>query len=745
MGFGQQKMGATNMKRHQSLVSGLNMGVLFFFFITGVFASAQSVPPTPTVLYPESSAVSPRLSDLHQSNEAAGRMEKEIHPFHPLPSHSSPNGTNMSDDALQNALNRHLNIRQQPSYPGIGFNGYLPPDPNIAVGEDYIVQVVNVEIAVFSKASGAMQSGYPKTLSSLWAPLGGNCATQNAGDPIAQYDAAADRWLITQLGSLSAPYSQCIAVSQSSDPTGAYYLYSYSFGNNLNDYTKLGVWPTATNSAYLASANLFANGASFVGSALCAFDRNAILSGSASPAAICYTISNDGGFLPSDLDGSALPPANSPGYFLNFETLSSLRLYKLTPNFANPTGSTLSAGTDIAVDSFSEACGGGTCVSQPGTSRRLDSLGDRLMYRLAYRNFGDHEAMVVNHSVTNGSSAGVRWYELRGPFSSTNPPTVYQQGTFAPDSDYRWMGSMAMDKNGDIGLGYSTSSSSTYPAVRFTGRTTSYPLGTMAPEITLQVGGGSQTGYTRWGDYTALRIDPSDDTTFWYTNEYYTSTSRASWKTYIGSFTIVPPAPDFTLSANPSSLTVTQGNSGTSTITVTALAGYKQNVTLSALNCPSTMTCSFNPGAVTDGSGQSTLTIQTTSSTPAGPTTLTIDGTDGTITHTTTVSLTVQAPPADFTIGMSGPSLTMTHGTSNSSLKVTVGAIAGNNSTVTLSASGGSRTTFSFTPNPVSTTTGDSTLKVTVNSRARKGSYTVTVTGKNGSFTHSTSFNLTIN
>jgi hypothetical protein len=162
---------------------------------------------------------------------------------------------------------------------------------------------------------------------SIFGALGASC-TGEWGDPIAQYDRAADRWLLSQLGSFSAPYLECIAVSQTSDPTGAYNLYSYSFGNNLNDYPKIGAWPTATNSAYLATYNLFANAANYVGVDVCAFDRAAMLSSAAKPVEIITDPS--GGFLPADLDGSTLPPAGAPGYFLNIETSSTLRLYSLT-------------------------------------------------------------------------------------------------------------------------------------------------------------------------------------------------------------------------------------------------------------------------------------------------------------------------------------------------------------------------------------------------------------------------------
>jgi len=193
-----------------------------------------------------------------------------------------PGGAGSGDKVLQREPGPpHVGIEPKTHFGGIGANGYIPPDPNIAVGKNnssrmgYIVQLVNSEMAVFNK-SGTLVTG-PVSLGSLWQNLGGPCATNNAGDPIVQYDAAADRWVVTQLGSVSGPYAECIAVSQTSDPSGAYYLHSYDFGSNLNDYPKFAVWPTATNSAYLATYNLFANGQSFIGAELCAYDRKAML------------------------------------------------------------------------------------------------------------------------------------------------------------------------------------------------------------------------------------------------------------------------------------------------------------------------------------------------------------------------------------------------------------------------------------------------------------------------------------
>src|SRR5262249_20366158 len=162
---------------------------------------------------------------------------------------------------------------------GIIQDGFVPSDQNIAVGPNQIVQVVNSEIAIIDKLTGAMLAGYPKALSNLWTGLGGACAQSNNGDPIVQYDVLADPWIVTQLASLKSPFAECIAVSKNGDPTGAYSLYSYSFGSSLNDYPKFTVWPTATNSAYLATYNMFANGNTFAGANVCAYDRTAMLAG----------------------------------------------------------------------------------------------------------------------------------------------------------------------------------------------------------------------------------------------------------------------------------------------------------------------------------------------------------------------------------------------------------------------------------------------------------------------------------
>ncbi len=704
--------------------------------------AARGEEPAVTVTTPSGFAVSAPMSQGTPARPTAVNASIPLRRLPPVAAGRLPNGR--PDQVVQTEAGAPLEAEEQPLFPGVGANGSAPPDPNLAVGPSYVVQTVNTAYAVYDK-NGNLLAG-PNTLGSLFNPLGGSCTGQ-WGDPIVQYDKAADRWLISQMGSFSAPFSECIAVSTTNDPRGTYFLYSYSFGNNLNDYPKIGIWPSSTNGAYTATYNLFANGATFVGASLCAYDRAAMLSGAATPAQVCFTISNDGGFLPADVDGSTPPPAGASPVYMNFETLSSLRYYQLTPNFANPASSTLSAPTDIAVAAFSEACGGGTCIPQSGTSQQLDSLGDRLMYRLAYRNFGDHDALVVNHSVGAGSSVGVRWYELRSPL--TEAFALYQQGTFAPDSTYRWMASAAMDQAGDIAIGYSASSSGIFPAIRYTGRAPTDALGTMRAEASMQLGGGSQNGgLSRWGDYTALRIDPSDDCTFWYTNEYEPANGSFNWATTIGSFTIAgcaPPTPDFSLTATPASQTVVQGSATSYTATVTGSGGFTGSVTLVASGLPSGAGASFSPNPVAGGSGSSTMSVTTGAATPAGTYTLTVTGTSGTLTHSTTVTLVV-TPPAtpDFSLTATPASQTVVQG-SATSYTATVTGSGGFTGSVTLVASGlPSGAGASFSPNPVAGGSGSSTMSVTTGAATPAGTYTLTVTGTSGTLTHSTTVTLVV-
>ena len=695
--------------------------------------------------------VSPAVRDMptiHVTGAATAHVKHEAEPARriPLPpGMGAPQAGPVADAALQSsavsaptALAPTVNL----GFDGLG-NGSLgftvgsaPPDTNGAVGATQYVQWVNSSFAVFNKSTGALIAG-PTAGNQLWAGFGGGCQTNNDGDPIVLYDKAANRWVFAQFSVTTTPFLQCVAVSTTSDATGTFNRYSFQY-SGFDDYPKMGVWPDA----YYTTFNMFnAAGTSFLGADSCAYDRTAMLNGQPATQVCFQQGSSIGGLLPSDLDGNAAPPAGSPNYQLFFGT-NNLNLFKFHVNFATPSSSTFTGPTVIPVTAFTPLCNGGTCVPQPGTSNQLDSLADRLMYRLAYRNFGNHESLAVNHSVAAGSSGGVRWYEIQNPAGT---PTVAQQGTFAPDSNFRWMGSIAMDQSGDMAMGYSVSSSSVSPSIRFTGRTPSDPVNTMEAETSIVAGTGSQNGTLhRWGDYSAMTVDPVDDCTFWFTTEYMKTTGTFNWNTRIANFKFPgcggTVTPDYTLSASPSSVTITQGGSGTSTITVNPTGGFTGSVTLSASGLPAGVTASFGPNPTT---GNSVLTLTASSTATTGAATVTITGTSGSLTHTTTVSLTVNAASTpNFSLSASPSSLTVTQGTSGTST-ITVTPSGGFTGSVSLSASGlPSGVTASFGTNP---TTSTSVLTLTASSTATTGAATVTITGTSGTLSHTTTISLTVN
>jgi len=325
-----------------------------------------------------------------------------------------------------------------------------------------------------------------------------------------------------------------VAVSQTADALGAYNLYAFNYGSVFPDYPKMGVW----TDAYYISFNMF-NGNTFAGAKACAYDRAAMLSGAAATQQ-CFQLSTSyGGLLPADVDGATAPPSGTPGIFMARGT-SQLYRWLMHVNWTNPSASTFSSTpTSLPVASYAAACSGGTCIPQAGTSQKLDSLADRLMFRLAYRNFGTYDSVVVTHSVQIGSThkggnAAVRWYEVRNPATAN---AVYQQGTYNPDTTSRWMGSIAQDKQGNMALGYSVSSSTMHPSIGYTGRLATDPASTMGTENSIVQGTGSQLpNLSRWGDYSAMTLDPDDDCTFFFTTEYLKANGTFNWSTRVASF-----------------------------------------------------------------------------------------------------------------------------------------------------------------------------------------------------------------
>ncbi|HMJ66181.1 MAG TPA: HYR domain-containing protein, partial [Candidatus Binatia bacterium] len=434
----------------------------------------------------------------------------------------------------------------------VGGFGIIPPDTVGDVGPNHYIQAVNMVFSIYDK-QGTLLVG-PSPINSLWSGFGGPCESQNSGDPMVQYDHLADRWIISQF-TLPAANHQCFAVSRTGDPvTGGWFLYDFTTPS-ANDFPKLAVWPDAY---YMSSQrNMFPGG----GVDVYAFDRTSMLAGAPASFVQFFVPAPALVLLPADLDGP--PPGATPNLFARqvdgdmWGGIDRVEMFSFSVNWSNPGLSTFTALPSLATAPFdSVLCSGGLispCVPQPGVATTLETLTVWPMWRLQYRNFGTHETLVFNHTVDadGADHAGIRWYELRR--SGGSGWSIFQQGTHAPDGGspgladdvHRWMGSIAMDAGGNIALAYSVSSGTVYPGIRYAGRLAGDPLGVMTlPEVTIVSGAGSQTdGSGRWGDYSTLTVDPVDECKFWFTSEYYATTSQGGWTTRIAAFTLdsVPP------------------------------------------------------------------------------------------------------------------------------------------------------------------------------------------------------------
>src|ERR1044071_4300897 len=430
--------------------------------------------------------ISPNLSDLPVAVPVHG-PPYVINPILPIhPRQSLPlqqvldlvRQTNPPPVAMPTPLSTFEGMNQAD-----GCGNCIPPDPDGAVGPNHFAEMVNSSFAIYSK-TGTLLAG-PTHINALWAALPGPCKDDNDGDPIVVYDHIADRWVLSQfaVNGGNGPYDECIAVSTTSNPTGSYYVYDFHLSDTVfHDYPKLGVWPDA----YYMTTNQFAGaGQTFAGAGAFAFERDKMLLGL--PARMVFfdesTVNSSfGGMLPSHLDGPP-PPAGAPNYFAEVDSIANsptlgpdaMRLWKFHVDWLNTANSTFGLSGQpsfvLPVASWNPSqCveSQGTCVPQMGSTTQLDVIGDRIMFRLAYRNFGDHESLLINHSVLADARIGVRWYEVRN-LSST--PTIYQESTFAPvDSLYRWMGSIAMDRSGNMAVGYSISSAASFPSINYAGQ-----------------------------------------------------------------------------------------------------------------------------------------------------------------------------------------------------------------------------------------------------------------------------------
>ena len=429
-----------------------------------------------------------------------------------------------------------------------------PPDPVGDVGMNHYVAMVNLNFAVYSK-QGDLQFG-PVDIGTLWQGFEVEDCTDPSGDPIVIYDEIANRWVLTQFTTRfdTGQFFNCVAVSQTQDPTGAYFLYAFSTGANFPDFPKYGLWPDAY---YITTREFAPDNSESIG--IYAVDRRQMITGKPEPRMVSFQLTEPSylvgdGLLPADLDGKRMPPSGSPEYLVGtmddgaFDRapFDGLNFFEADVDWAKPEQSTFTLTKQVPIAPYDTIfpCGPTSrdCIPQPGITdpaQFLDILSyrQRPVWRFAYRNFGTHESLVTNQSVeARPGIAGMRWWEIRNP----SDPVLHQEGTWSPDDGiHRWMGSIAMDKQGNAALGYSVSNATdVFPGIRYAGRLASDPLGELAQgEAVLQDGSGSQlTTNSRWGDYTSMNVDPKDGCTFYYINEYYEQTELVAWQTRVGAF-----------------------------------------------------------------------------------------------------------------------------------------------------------------------------------------------------------------
>ncbi|MEM7583835.1 MAG: hypothetical protein AAF560_10680 [Acidobacteriota bacterium] len=445
------------------------------------------------------------------------------------------------DPVRQGAASARFSVPLGVHFPGIGFGGGTPPDAVGAVGPNHYIQMVNApRFQIWDKAGNVI---VPVTdLAALWGGAEGACAEAGT-DPVVHYDPLAQRWIMTAVHRLETTF--CFYISRGPDPVASgWFVYDFLV-ENFPDYPKYGVWPDAYYVSTLEVPTQFLG--------VYAFDRNSMLSGN--PATFQrFLIPHLAGssprvtrILPASFDGPP-PPADAPNLFVrtvhatqdDSEPVDRLEMWAFRVDFGTPSGSSFERVATLTPSPFTLLpCSPSTrdCAPQPGTTVHIDALFNRPLRRLQYRNFGSHQTMVVNQVVDAGDGiAGKRWYELRK--RGEEPWEIHQQGTYAPDSVYRFMGSVAMNGAGHMALGYSVSDGvSVVPGIRMTARRHGEAFGTMTmQELTLHDGVGIQINSRRWGDYSSMNVDPVDDRTFWYTNQIVDI--DGFWTTWVGSFTV---------------------------------------------------------------------------------------------------------------------------------------------------------------------------------------------------------------
>jgi len=529
--------------------------------VAACLASCRSLPaqqPQATVTPDAHHDLSAALSTLKLPPPSPQPARPATNPANP-PAHTSPDAPPppATHSPLTAAVEQtHPGTRPPAtlvvSFAGLGASfpgqqpapGRNPSDNSLAVGPSHVVQIVNSRMAVFTR-KGEVVFGSVVT-NTLFAGFGGPCEDRISGDAVVRYDQLAQRWLFVlpvfrrPADQPDGPYSMCYAISQTADPLGPYFRYEFK-RPLFPDYPRPAIWPDG----YYVPSSV---GDTVIQKQDCVADRNKMLKGE--PATEQCLLLDGAGFLNNaDIDGQALPAPGTPNLVIalggaqlhnQFED-DGLYIFKFHVDWADPGKTAVSGPVKIAAAPYHYLCNGQLtrCVPQPGTDIRLDAQGDKIMQRLVYRRIGSRESIVASHSInTEAGGGGVRWYELR--LDRRHDPHLYQQGTYAPAAgsaaQYRWMPSIAMDRDGNIGIGYSYGGPSDFAGQRFAARLAKDPKGTLGLQETILVEGkAAQTNTLRWEDYTTTTLDPTDDCTFWYVGDYIRAAGE-NYSTTIGAF-----------------------------------------------------------------------------------------------------------------------------------------------------------------------------------------------------------------
>jgi hypothetical protein len=567
--------------RGRRLCVAAGLGLCVLALGSAAAAASRDRGPQPTFGVAKSFSVSPPVRDLSAARRhlrAPGQAPARINP---QPGRTGEAGIGGRDPLAASGRAPGRTPAPNATFEGQGNGcGCLPPDTTGDVGPNHFVQLVNsTGVAIYNKAGTLVTPVFD--LGTLWP--GGDTCRVGEGDPQVLYDSMADRWNLVQFDDVGNRL--CWAVSRTGNPTGAYNLFDFTVPE-FPDYFKVGVWP---NGYYV--------GTNETNYSAYAFNRAKMLAGDASASFVRF--SSESNFLmPADLNGPLQPSGG--GLFYTFKDgtfhggADRLELFQLNPDFTTPANSTFTLINTFPISSFTyTVCGffNLNCIPQPSPGMNLDPVSEWPMQRFVYRQVGGHEALVGNFTVKSHTAvpnatagAGIRWFELRNTGSGWS---LFQEGTHDPnDGVDRWMGSASVDQSGDIALGYSASSGSLNPSIRYATRAPGDAAGTLQAEVTMTAGGGVQTSSShRWGDYSAMSVDPVNGCTFWYTNEYYGANSSSNWQTRVGNFDYPGCLTTQRFSANPTSVPFpnTAVGSSASPVTVTITNTGSTNLTIASV------------------------------------------------------------------------------------------------------------------------------------------------------------------